>query len=368
MRTELAEKLLVKIMDWNQEEVSVQRPLLQALATFKYDEYQQFSPGIRFIESLVKWLEQFSTLEEKRIAYNFIIDRLIFISNDQISHLVNITFSEKVNPVLIKKTAVKLGVAPYLVSKIIGSTEYKEMLRKSLFIGISDGSRIDLFRRSKKEISNEQVFPSYHISKDKADDMIKELNTSYEGKFNSVFLIDDFTASGKSYFRKEDGNFKGKVHKFLEALFSEGKDGDVNKTLIDSNADFNIHIIFYIATREALDTISDAMQSFFDSKGLTINFNVDAIQIIEKKVKEDILTETAFIKLISQKRNFDESIVDRHYEKGKHDDPYLGFNECALPIILYHNTPNNSLPILWFAEDSKCVGLFPRVTRHKDEQ
>ncbi len=370
MRTALAEKLLVKIMDWSSEEVSKQRPLLQALASFKYDEYQQFSPGIRFIESLVKWLEQFKTLEEKRIAYDFVINKLIFISNDQIAHLVNITFSEKVNPILISKTATKLGINPFLVTRITESKEYKEVLRRSLFIGVSDGSRIDLFRRSKREISNEQVFPSYHISVGKAADMIGELNKAgCEGKFNSIFLIDDFTASGKSYFRLEDGKYTGKIFKFLSDLFNNNDDEkNVYKTLVDTTENLNIHIIFYIATRDALDTIAEAIISFLTSQSINIICKVDAVQIIEKQISIDVENETNFIKLISKEEYFDSSIVDSHYKKGKHEKPYLGFNECALPIILNHNTPNNSLPILWFSEDSNCVGLFPRVTRHKDEQ
>ncbi len=51
MRDLLAENLL-KIMSWSREEITKERPLLQALADYKYNEYQQFSPGIRFIESL----------------------------------------------------------------------------------------------------------------------------------------------------------------------------------------------------------------------------------------------------------------------------------------------------------------------------
>jgi len=368
MRTALAEKLLVKIMDWTPAEVTKNRILLQALANFKYDEYQQFSPGIKFIESLVKWLEQFKTTEEKKIAYDFIINRLIFISNDQIAHLVSITFSEKVNPVLIKKAATTLNIKPYLVNQITESKEYKEMLRRSLFIGVSDGSRIDFFRRSERKISNEQVFPSYYIEAGKAADMVTKLNEDgYEGKFNSVFLIDDFTASGKSYFRVEYGEYTGKIYKFLTWLFSEGEHH--YKTLIDTTGNLNVNVIFYVATREALNTISDAINSFVNSKKLNITCEVDAIQIIEKEIREEVINETAFIELISREVHFDESIKDSHYNKGKHDKPYLGFNECALPIILSHNTPNNSLPILWFPEDSKnnCVGLFPRITRHKDE-
>lgn len=381
MRTELAEKLLIKIMGWTTSEVSEQRPLLQALANLKYDEYQQFSPGIRFIESLVKWLSQFEKPEEKKIAYNFVISQLIFISNDQISHLVNITFSEKVNPILIRKTATKLNISPNLVRKIVESREYKEILRRSLFIGVSDGSRIDLFRRSKGAISNEQVFPSYYISQPKAEDMIKELHKDYQsGKFNSIFLIDDFTASGKSYFRLEDGNPAGKIYKFLTALFKKDNDDNeangesvkeknIYKTLIDTNEHLNIHIIFYIATRDALDTIKEALNVFIEKHPNKdkLTCSVDAVQVIEKQISENVKNQTDFINLISQDKHFDKSIIDIHYKKGKCDHPYLGFNECALPIILNHNTPNNSLPILWFSEDSSSIGLFPRVTRHKDE-
>ena len=68
-----------------------------------------------------------------------------------------------------------------------------------------------------------------------------------------------------------------------------------------------------------------------------------------------------------RKEYYDDSIETPSYKKGKHDEPYLGFNECALPLILYHNTPNNTLPILWF-EYNKGVyrGLFPRINRHSE--
>lgn len=370
MRTELAEKLLVKIMGWSTEEISKQRPLLQALANLKYDEYQQFSPGTRFIESLVKWLSQFE-LNERKTAYDFLINQLVFVSNDQISHLVNITFSEKINPILLQKTAFKLNIDSHFVRKIVASKEYKESLRKSLFIGISDGSRIDLFRRSKREISNEQVFPSYHISQAKAEDMLKELNKNHLGKFNSIFLIDDFTASGRSYFRLENEIITGKIYKFLKSLFSTGDEkNEAYQTLIETSDELNIHIIFYLATKEALETIEHALKAFISSQPNKekLTCSVDAVQVIEKQISDKVKNDSGFIEMISKDKNFDKEIVDSHYMKGNYQKPYLGFNECALPLILSHNTPNNSLPILWFPEDSKCVGLFPRVTRHKDEQ
>ena len=59
---------------------------------------------------------------------------------------------------------------------------------------------------------------------------------------------------------------------------------------------------------------------------------------------------------------FDDTVVDEHYKKGKHDLPYLGFNECGLPLVLNHNSPNNSLAILWLPADKKYKGLFPRIS------
>jgi hypothetical protein len=56
MRDALAERLLGSVMEWSNEDIARQRPILQALASLKYDEYQQFSPGMRFVESLALWL------------------------------------------------------------------------------------------------------------------------------------------------------------------------------------------------------------------------------------------------------------------------------------------------------------------------
>jgi len=86
MRDLLAERLLGKVMNWTPEDVARERPILQALATLKYDEYQQFSPGMRFVESLALWLNQF-TPEEKVVVYQFVKDRLIFFSSAEMNHL-----------------------------------------------------------------------------------------------------------------------------------------------------------------------------------------------------------------------------------------------------------------------------------------
>ena len=43
----------------------------------------------------------------------------------------------------------------------------------------------------------------------------------------------------------------------------------------------------------------------------------------------------------------------------------LGFADGRLPLVLSHNTPNNSIYLIWAEDGHKVLGLFPRVSRHK---
>ena len=59
MRQELAEGLLGQVMNWERARLAEELPLLDRMARFKYDEYQHFAPGRKFVESLGLWLNQF---------------------------------------------------------------------------------------------------------------------------------------------------------------------------------------------------------------------------------------------------------------------------------------------------------------------
>jgi hypothetical protein len=366
MNTALAEKLLIKVMNWGPEEIARERPLIQAMAKLKYDEYQQFSPGIRFTESLAQWLDRF-TAEEKIVAYQFVRTQLIFISNEQMAHLVSICFPVIINPRLLEKAAQTKGIPRYHVRRIFESAEYKEIKRKSLFLGISDGAKIDQLRRN-SGISNEQVFSSYYISSEKSDDMLKELHDEgYQGGFNSVYLIDDFTGSGLSYARIEKEKPTGKIIKFLKLIFNIDRkedDESVLSKLIDVK-DLDIHVIFYISRAHSLTYLTDFIEKWRVENKLEFKFSVEAIQVIGEHFKQKVLENPLLVAM--SKKYITKAIIDRHYEKGKHEQYWLGFDECALPLILHHNTPNNSLPLLWwYPEDESFRGLFPRVTRHRE--
>lgn len=94
MRDQNAQQLLAKIMGWNDTETVQQYvPKLQLLADYKYDHYQRFGPGKRFIESLALWLQQFD-VEDRSAALDFVMDRLVYISDAEFSHLVETAYPD----------------------------------------------------------------------------------------------------------------------------------------------------------------------------------------------------------------------------------------------------------------------------------
>jgi hypothetical protein len=372
MKEQLAEQLLAKVMKWKPEDVARERPQLQAIASFKYDEYQQYSPGMRFVESLALWLNQFQTDADRNEAYEFMRSKLIFISNHEMMHLVSIAFPDFIRPLLFNRLANELKFPERLVVKLARSHEYNVFQRQSLFLGLSDGARTDLFRRANPFLTNEQVWQTYELSKSKADDLILELRkdlkeilkrepTLEESKFQNIFLLDDFSGSGLSYIRgKKDGSYGGKIAKTLTRFHS---DEDFSKIVDPSK--LNIFIVIYLATTQALKHLEETTKEWLIKHKSSSSCTVIPIQLLNSDLKVAKYRDKDLFALLE--KYFDPSIVDEHFKVGKYEEPYLGYDECALPLILSHNTPNNSLPILWFDENLKYRGLFPRVSRHKSE-
>src|SRR5437868_4274151 len=112
MKDALAEKLLAHVLDWNAEDVARERPILQAMAAFKYDGYEQFSPGMRYVESLARWLSQFEKAD-RQVAYEFIKTRLVCCSAEEMTHLVETAYPDYIRPLLLQKVAKEQSLNPH---------------------------------------------------------------------------------------------------------------------------------------------------------------------------------------------------------------------------------------------------------------
>lgn len=372
VKKELAEALLTRIMDWTDEEKARERARLETFASYKYDEYQQFSPGRRFIESLALWLAQFDAGSQRRTAYDFVCNRLIFFSAGEMNHLVELTFPTIVRPRLIETASARSGVSVDRIKAIIETADYRRLHRRTLYLGMSDGARTDWFRRANPSISNEQVFHAYDVSEVKSSDMVDNLKkdlTEMSGAepdgddalFETVVLLDDFTASGTSAIRYDEdaGKWKGKIPKIIEDL--ERDDERLGASVIKG---VKVLIIAYIASEQAIEHIGKLLPSLPFTKG-TVEFKV--VCKLGSLVPLDRSRDAAFFDLMSDDRYFDPEADDKHGAVGGSTKRY-GYANGRLPIVLNHNTPNNSVYILW-AEDVQTVrGLFPRVSRHRKLQ
>ena len=257
-----------------------------------------------------------------------------------------------------------------------------------MVIGLSDGAHTDILRRS-AGFSNEQVLTNYYPDGKKLKDMLDDLrnDTKLNGienpYFRSIFLIDDFTASGKSFVRYDNKaeKFKGKLSKIIDQLCAEniepteeekkeGKKEELHLSyLLNPNQqEIHIDILFCIATSKAETNIRKSLDDFLEKRGYNkVKYHIHVVQTLDEKLSTDITGDPDLMKVLEKPQYFHQSLKDdKAYNVGSTAKPYLGFDECALPVVLSHNTPNNSLPILWqdTDDDNQFRGLFPRISRH----
>lgn len=372
MQRNLAERLLAKIMSWTNEKKAAECAHLEDFANYKYDEYQQYRPGRRFLESLALWLCQFETENERRIAYEFVLDRIVFISEAEMNHLVELAFPTYLRPHLFNLVAQDLGISSFHVKKIANSVSYKQHRRRTLVLGMSDGARTGQFRRANWcDITNEHIWHAYEISADKAEDLRQELekdiaslneevsegNPQSEASFETIVLLDDFTASGKTFLRKEKGKWKGKIHKVLKML--EDKNEVLDSLMCRS--DIRVIVIFYVATTQAIECLKRLLKKRGFARG-KVEFHV--VHCLDSGQKLTRSRDKGILSLVMNDKYWDESADDKHARIGGRSCR-KGYAGCALPVILNHNTPNNSIFLLWAEESRKIQGLFPRVSRHR---
>lgn len=359
MRDALAERLLANVMQWAPEDVARERPILQALAALKYDEYQQFSPGMRFVESLALWLEQFTLMDERKTAYAFVLSRLVFLSHAEMTHFAAIAYPDVIRPVFIEQAAKDASLSPFRLNQVLGTDAFRHLQGSSLFLGLSDGARIDLFRRSNKDLSHEQIFTGYEMSDDKVNEVRTWLNEKrgHNDVASAIVLLDDFSASGTSCLTTDGVHPKGKVSKFIDRILVS----DAWKSVV-SFPKTRLFIVLYVATEQALDNIRAGSKALKDAYG--IESTVLAVQRIARDLSLQSTDSDPMIDVI--KGYYDATVEDEHTRKGN-SDLRFGFAAGGLPLVLHHNTPNNSIFLLWVEGSDTVRPLFPRVSRHRRE-
>jgi len=372
MKPAQARKLIGDLLDWTDEEATQEFHWLDLMARYKFDHYQGYGPGRRFYVTLLRWLTQFEQ-QDRRTAYQLLRNHLIFIGQSEMHHLVGLS-----GPIILREmrrhVARLLGIPTYMVDEDPDAQRRLCLLQeRTLYVGVSDGARIDVFRRyNEGTINNEQVVPMAEISSSKWKSLHKKLADRLSSKghgeaaaeFEWVCLIDDFTGSARSSIWYDDAGSKwdGKVGKFVVS--------NVERNIHKLASKACIHVHHYLASAAAKKTIEQRVKAI-GSEYVDLQFCSTFAYVLPESIR---LQESKDVELLSLlKRHYDPRIENTHVG----EDIWMGYKQCGLPLVLEHNTPNNSVAILWArspdarssltdASKTTMSPLFPRRQRHLD--
>jgi hypothetical protein len=345
-------------MDWDTTQVRHQLGELQTLAGIKYDEYGNFGPGAKFIESLAGWLNQFP-MGRRQLALDFVLDELVFISETQMTHLISLVPTEVIASELRARVAESTGIPAYRIHAMEEHPDYKRLRRASLIIGASDGARLDQLRRASR-LSHEQFLQGPAATPDQIKPLAKELAKQLDksgaehAPFQHVFFVDDFSGSGRTLIRDTDKGVKGKLLRLHEDLAKAAEDGYVKPDVAGT-------IVLYCASEQA----ELHVQSNLDKAGLD-GWIVRATQTFPNALR---VSDTNSEMVALSQDHYDPATEDQH----KEGPVPIGYSDCALPLVLAHNTPNNSICPLWMdtrdkPDSKKRKALFPRYERHHPDR
>jgi hypothetical protein len=360
MKDELAERLLTEILGGGSQTLQGDVAELQALASVKYDGYGMFRPGVKFLESLAGWLMQFEPAD-RAAAFQFVREALVFISFPEFDHLVQIAYPDVIRRDLVERVARELSLSPYAVAAAVNDPLFRELERRTLILGLSDGARLDQLRRAAPTLSTEQFHLTYtpetNVMNDRRGELKNALASMASGSdatFARIVLVDDFAGSGTSMLRKkQSGEWGGKLWKLREWLKREASEFFVDP--------LDVLIVLYIASAQATGHLEQHMEE----AGLG-----DWRLRVVMPLGESVPVHASFPPIVPLCHKYHDSLLDDPVHTGSVE---LGYERCALPLVLHHNTPNNSISLLWgdtLGQDNArpMRALFARYARHHKDR
>lgn len=355
-------------MGWKSDDAKTVEELrwLELMSTTKFDGYADFRAGVRFIENLAIWLQQFGSQNDRETAYQFVKNRLVYISPLELQKLIEAFVPECVLPRTRQRVANSRGVKPYEVWQDDLSAElFGIMLRRTLFVGMSDGSRIDALRRANYgRISNEQVVSSLEIDDTRWEKLGEKLckqawADQHEPTFDQVCIVDDFTVSGTTFLRYSDGKWKGKLITFNDNVRKARKNLEAENKEFPLAKKFKLHIHHYISSSQARETLETrVVEALKEIPEDELEFEGEPIitegLLLPSDIKVSEARDPDMIELCKNYYNHQLFLdLEGHCKEAGQSHMRYGYADCALPVIMDHNTPNNSLSLLWHQSEKE---------------
>ena len=103
----------------------------------------------------------------------------------------------------------------------------------------------------------------------------------------------------------------------------------------------NLDILFCMATEKAQKNIEKSLNKYLEDRkgvlGKKVDCHIHVVQPLEEVISSSIRDDKELNAiLMNPKYLIKEHVITEAYKVGKHDNPHLGFDECALPVVLSH--------------------------------
>jgi hypothetical protein len=314
-----------------------------ALATLKFDRYEQYPPLTTFADALLAWLRQ-AAAADRAAMLTWLHHNLVFISPEQMRSLVQAFADDWLVTATMQLAATAQLAGSGGEDRNGGSRQaaVEQHLRGTAVCALSDGVPLAALRRATRYLSHDQFWTD-----------IRSLLVS-RPRLRHVVLVDDFSGTGKSLaFRTDDGSCVGRIGNLHEALrdWPAGPGGDAcpGDAGLGDVATPAVSLVLLIATADALEHLAGLLAPW--------GYGVHALQVISAPpVTAEAEWSARYLGITP------DPTAKTHINAG-----YRGGN---LPLVLHHNTPNDSYALLW---SSGTPGgrpwqpLFPRVDRIRDD-
>jgi hypothetical protein len=357
MNQDLGLKILGDVMQWDDERSRQEFRWLRLMARLKYDGYRDFQAGMRFIESLITWLQQFKA-NERETAYAFVRSSIVYVGPSEMQKLVEQFYPRTVWERLVATVAAERKLAPYRVlADADALSAVNRLRRQTVVMGLSDGARIDIIRhRNVGLLTNEQLVIATQVDGDKWHDLLGNLRKNLsdaKAKFRLVYLVDDFAGTGTSFLRYSDEKEKwtGKLMRFHASIAAAPEAMGGESPFADG---WGLCVHHYAASAAAAKDIADryglAQKALAGAIwAANVHFSFGVVLPRDLPIGSVPQRDDAFVALTKQ--YYDPILRTEHTDVGGAHHLGLGYGGCALPLVLDHNTPNNSVALLWAETD-----------------
>lgn len=274
-----------------------------------------------------EWLNNFETDEEKEMAL-YLLSEFMYFGDIQIRILLKTLFRDYFKYPLVMEIRKKNNdtMDPSIIEPL-----FNEHLRNTRFMGIGNpsesGAHLLYFFRQENNLSKKQFINTYEIENEENNNV------------NHVIFIDDFCGSGSQ------ANNESYI-KYVNELKLK-------------NRDIKIDYLMLIGTTYGIDNIRK--KGIFSRVDAVIKLDntFKCFDIKSRYFRNELPYDITRFKTLANKYGLPLARIICQKENNFNDEDEInfcasknvfGFGDCQLLIGFNHNTPDNSLPIIWFNE------------------